>query len=147
MSAPTLTIIGNLANDPELRHTRSGAPVCNFTIASTPRRMNKETREWEDGETVFQKCTVWMQYAEAVADSLSKGDRVIATGVIEVQSWTDRENIKRSDNILRVEEIGLSPRYAQITSSKRSGGGGKRAASSSSDEPWATPAAGDDTPF
>ena len=71
-----ITIIGNLTADPELRFTPSGAAVANFTVASTPRAFDRQSNEWKDGESLFLSCSVWRQYAENVAESLTKGTRV-----------------------------------------------------------------------
>ena len=76
-----ITVIGNLTGDPELRFTPSGAAVANFTIASTPRNFDRQSNEWKDGETLFLRCSIWREAAESVAESLTKGTRVIATGV------------------------------------------------------------------
>lgn len=87
----TVTIVGNLTADPELRFTPSGAAVANFTVASTTRLIDKQTNEWKDGDTVFMRCAVWRQYAENVAESLTRGTRVIATGRLKQRSYETRE--------------------------------------------------------
>jgi single-strand DNA-binding protein len=151
----TITVIGNLTADPELRYTQNGLPVANFTIASTPRTLNKSTNEWEDGEALFLRCSLWREYAENVTASLTKGSRVIASGNLKQRSYDDKEGVSRTVYELDVQEIGPSLRYAtaQVT---RAAGGGKAASSSTRREPaapvedaWATPgsAYGDDTPF
>jgi single-strand DNA-binding protein len=109
----TITVIGNLTNDPELRHTPSGQAVANFTIASTPRTFNRQTNEWEDGETLFLRAAVWREAAENVAASLAKGMRVIVTGRLKSRSYETKEGEKRTVIELEVDEIGPSMKYAQ----------------------------------
>lgn len=142
-------VVGNLTADPELRRTNNGKAVVNLTIASTPRQKNKDSGQWEDGEPIFQKCSAWDEYAESIADSLRKGDKVIAIGVLKPNSWTDKDSgTKRTENVLQLDEIGVSPRHAYITTSKRQKGGQRAdsAASNTGPDTWATPV-GDDTPF
>lgn len=112
-----ITIIGNLTADPEMRFTPSGAAVASFTIASTPRSFNRQTSQWEDGETLFMRCSIWRDAAENVAESLTKGTRVIAQGRLQQRSYTTREGENRTVVELQVDEIGPSLRYAtaQIT--------------------------------
>ena len=88
----TLTIIGNLTQDPELRFTPSGAAVANFTVASTPRTFDRQSNEWKDGETLFMRCSVWREAAENVAESLQRGMRVVVTGRLVSRSWDDKES-------------------------------------------------------
>lgn len=109
----TITVIGNLTNDPELRFTPSGSAVANFTIASTPRTFNRTTNEWEDGETLFLRAAVWREPAENVAQSLTKGMRVIVEGRLKSRSYETKEGEKRTVIELEVDEIGPSLRYAQ----------------------------------
>src|SRR3954468_3111750 len=121
-----ITVIGNLTNDPELRFTPSGAAVANFTIASTPRTLDRQSNEWKDGETLFISCAVWRQVAENVAESLTRGSRVVVTGRLKARSYDDRDGNKRTVFECDVEEIGASMRYATLKISKtsRSDGGG-----------------------
>ena len=91
-----ITVVGNLTNDPELRFTPSGAAVASFTIASNSRYLDKNTNEWKDGDPVYMRCSVWRQYAENVAESLTKGTRVIATGRLKQRSYETREGEKRT---------------------------------------------------
>src|SRR3954469_25274084 len=121
-----ITLIGNLTGDPELRFTPSGAAVANFTIASTPRTLDRQTNEWKDGETLFISCAVWRQVAENVAESLTRGSRVVVTGRLKARSYDDRDGNKRTVFECDVEEIGASMRYATLKISKtsRSDGGG-----------------------
>jgi len=123
---PPITLIGNLTGDPELRFTPSGAAVANFTIASTPRTLDRQSNEWKDGETLFISCSVWRQVAENVAESLTKGSRVVVHGRLKARSYDDREGNKRTVCECEVEEIGASMRYATLKISKtsRSDGGG-----------------------
>ena len=109
----TLTIIGNLTADPELRFSPSGAAVADFTIASTPRRFDKNANEWRDGETLFMRCSIWREAAENVAESLRKGMRVIAVGNLVQRLWDDRDGNKRTVVELQVEEVGPSLRKAK----------------------------------
>jgi len=109
----TLTIVGNLTADPELRFTPSGAAVADFTVASTPRRFDKTANEWRDGETLFMRCSIWRDAAENVAESLRKGMRVIAVGNLVQRSWDDRDGNKRTVVELQVEEVGPSLRKAK----------------------------------
>lgn len=140
-----VTVVGNLTADPELRFTNSGVALATFTIASTPRTFDRASNEWKDGEALFLRASVWREFAEHVASSLTKGSRVIATGRLKQRSYETKEGEKRSTIELDVDEIGPSLRYAtaQVTRSQSRGavaGGGAPVA-----EPWAAeaPAAGD----
>ena len=121
-----ITVIGNLTADPELRFTPNGAAVANFTIASTPRTFDRQTNEWKDGETLFLRASVWREAAENVAETLTKGTRVIAQGRLKARTYDDREGNKRTSYELDVDEIGPSLRYAtaKVTRAQRGGGGG-----------------------
>jgi single-strand DNA-binding protein len=123
---PPITLIGNLTGDPELRFTPSGAAVANFTVACTPRTLDRQSNEWKDGETLFISCAVWRQVAENVAESLTRGSRVVVTGRLKARSYDDRDGNKRTVFECDVEEIGASMRYATLKISKtsRSDGGG-----------------------
>ncbi|MDR6867995.1 single-strand DNA-binding protein [Microbacterium resistens] len=163
-----ITVVGNLTADPELRYTQNGLPVANFTIASTPRSFDRQANEWKDGDALFLRASVWREFAEHVAGSLTKGMRVIASGRLKQRSYQDREGNQRTSIELEVDEIGPSLRYAtaQVTraASGGSGGGGGGAGQARpqqqvSEEPWSTPGSssadawstpgsfGDDTPF
>ena len=165
-----ITVVGNLTADPELRYTQNSLPVANFTIASTPRNFDRQTNEWKDGEALFLRASVWREFAEHVAGSLTKGMRVIATGRLKQRSYQDREGNNRTAIELEIDEIGPSLRYAtaQVTRAAGGGGGGGFGGGAQSrpaqvaDEPWSTPgsanaggadawaapgAYGDDTPF
>ena len=140
----TITIVGNLTADPELRFTPSGAAVANFTVASTPRTFDRQSNEWKDGETLFMRCSIWRDAAENIAESLHRGTRVIATGRLKSRSYDTKEGEKRTVIELDVDEVGPSLRYAsaKVTKAERGGGsgggfggqgGGQQAA-----DPWAT---------
>jgi single-strand DNA-binding protein len=121
-----ITVIGNLTADPELRFTPSGAAVANFTVASTPRTFDRQTNEWKDGEALFLRCNIWREAAENVAESLTRGSRVIASGRLKQRSFETREGEKRTVVELEVDEIGPSLKYAtaKVNKASRSGGGG-----------------------
>jgi single-strand DNA-binding protein len=147
-----ITVVGNLTSDPELRYTQNGLAVANFTIASTPRNFDRASNDWKDGEALFLRASVWREFAEHVAGSLTKGSRVIATGRLKQRSYETKEGEKRTSIELEVDEIGPSLRYATAqvtraassrdggTTAPRGGGGGPVA-----EEPWAAsaPAGGD----
>ena len=120
---PVITIVGNLTGDPELRYVSSGTPVASFTVASTPRSLNRQTNQWEDGEAMFVRCSVWREYAENVAESLSKGMRVVVTGRMTVRSY-EYNGQQRTSIEIQVDEIGPSLRYARAQVTRISGGGG-----------------------
>lgn len=160
----TITVIGNLTADPELRFTPSGAAVANFTVASTPRTFDRQSNEWKDGDTLFLRCSIWREAAENVAESLTKGTRVIVSGRLVQRSYETREGEKRTVYELQVDEVGPSLRYAsaKVTRTQRSGGGGggfgggggggfsdggggggfNGGGNQAQDDPWATPAGG-----
>jgi len=122
----SITVVGNLVADPELRFTPAGAAVANFRIASTPRRFNRQTSQWEEGEAMYLTCNVWRQAAENVAESLSKGMRVIVQGRLRQRSYESREGERRSIFEVEVDEVGpsLSFATAQVTRASRGGGQG-----------------------
>ena len=166
MAGETLiTVVGNLTADPELRFTPSGAPVANFTVASTPRTFDRQSGEWKDGDAMFLNCAVWRQAAENVAESLTKGMRVIVQGRLRSRSYETREGEKRTVFEVEVEEIGPALRYAtaKVTRTTRGGnyGGGSGGAggqntgwsstapsdrSGGGNDPWAK-AQNDEPPF
>ncbi|MFD7995578.1 single-stranded DNA-binding protein [Streptomyces mexicanus] len=144
-----ITVVGNLVEDPELRFTPNGAAVAKFRVASTPRTFDRQTNEWKDGESLFLSCSVWRQAAENVAESLSKGMRVIVQGRLKQRSYEDREGVKRTVFELDVDEIGPSLRSAtaKVTKAGSSGGGRQayqqaRQASSQQapEDPWSSSA-------
>ncbi|MFI1194046.1 single-stranded DNA-binding protein [Micromonospora sp. NPDC020750] len=138
----TITVIGNLTDDPELRFTPSGKAVAKFRMASTPRFMDKASGEWKDGEPLFLACNVWGQPAEHVAESLQRGARVIVSGRLRQRSYETREGEKRTVIELEVDEIGPSLRYAtaKVQKMSRSGGGQGQGGGSggAQDDPWAS---------
>ena len=167
----TITVVGNLTNDPELRFTPSGSAVANFTIASTPRTFDRQSNEWKDGETLFLRASVWREAAENVAESLTKGTRVIVTGRLKSRSYETKEGEKRTVMELEVDEIGPSLRYANAkvnrtqrsgssggagggnfggggggfggnSSQGNSGWGGGQGQSAPAEDPWGTPSGG-----
>ena len=121
-----ITLVGNLTSDPELRFTPSGAAVASFTVASTPRQFDRQANEWRDGDSMFLSCSVWRQYAENVAESLTKGMRVIVSGRLKSRSYETREGEKRTVFEVDVDEVGPALRYAtaKVTRSSSGGGGG-----------------------
>jgi single-strand DNA-binding protein len=168
----TITVVGNLTADPELRFTPSGAAVANFTVASTPRIYDRQSGEWKDGEALFLRCNIWREAAENVAESLTRGARVILSGRLKQRSFETREGEKRTVVEVEVDEIGPSLRYAtaKVNKVSRSGGGGggfgssgggggdrggsRGGSSEPKDEPWGSaPASGsfsgsdDEPPF
>lgn len=137
-----ITVVGNLTADPELRYTQSGLAVANFTIASTPRNFDRASNDWKDGETLFLRASVWREFAEQVAGSLTKGARVVATGRLKMRSYETKEGEKRTSIELDVDEVGPSLRYAtaQVTRTSPSRDGGSRGGQSQQSEPWAASA-------
>ena len=141
-----ITVVGNLTSDPELRYTQNGLAVANFTIASTPRNFDRASNDWKDGEALFLRASVWREFAEHVAGSLTKGSRVIATGRLKQRSYETKEGEKRTSIELEVDEIGPSLRYAtaQVTraaSSRDAGSGAPRGGGNQvAEEPWAASA-------
>jgi len=147
MAGETLiTVIGNLTADPELRFTPSGSAVANFTIASTPRTFDRQSNEWKDGEALFLRASVWREAAENVAETLTKGMRVIAQGFLKSRSYDTKEGERRTVMELEVQEIGPSLRYAsaKVTRTARGNGEGAagRAPSSNSGSGWNNTAGG-----
>ena len=121
-----ITIVGNLTADPEMRFTPSGAAVASFTVASTPRTFDRQAGKWKDGETLFMPCQAWRQMVENIAESLTKGTRVIVQGRLVQRSFTTREGENRTVVEMQVDEIGPSLRYAkaQVTRQPRGGSQG-----------------------
>lgn len=124
MSGETvITVVGNLTADPELRFTPSGAAVANFTVASTPSAFDRQANEWRDGETLFMRCAVWREAAENVAESLTKGSRVIVTGFLKARSYETREGDRRTAMELEAMEVGPSLKFATATVKRAARGG------------------------
>ena len=134
-----ITVVGNLTADPELRFTPSGAAVANFTVASTPRTLDKQTNEWRDGESLFLNCSVWRQAAENAAESLQRGMRVIVSGRLKARSYENREGEKRTVFEIDVDEVGPSLKYASAKVTKTSRGGAQGGGfSGGGDDPWSS---------
>jgi single-strand DNA-binding protein len=161
-----VTIVGNLADDPELRYTQGGVAVVSVRVGSTPRTFNRQTNAWEDGETVWVRCTGWRELAENISQSLTKGARVVVTGRLKAPSaYQSANGESRASLELEIDEIGASLRYATAQITRRAREAGDRAVSDSpwndaaaatapdaakGGDAWANPgaaAAGDDTPF
>ena len=146
---PQITIVGNLVEDPELRFTPNGVAVARFRVASTPRTFDRNTNDWKDGETTFLTCSVWRQYAENVAESLTKGARVIIVGRLRQRSYETNAGEKRTVYEVDVDDVGPALRNAtaKVARINRSGGfeGGSNGTGRSgfggaaNDDPWATP--------
>lgn len=139
----TMTVVGNLTADPELRFTPSGTAVAKFTVASTPRFFDKASNEWKDGDTLFLTCNVWRQAAENAAESLTKGMRVIVQGRLKQRSYDTKEGEKRTVVELEVDDFGpsLNRAIAKVTKASSNGGG------SGTSDTWAGTNANEDTPF
>jgi single-strand DNA-binding protein len=141
-----VTVVGNLTADPELRFTPSGAAVANFTVASTPRQFDRDSNEWRDGDAMFLGCAVWRQHAENVAESLTKGMRVIVQGRLKSRTYETREGERRTVFEIDVEEVGPALKYstAKVTRTPSQGGGQRTQqqsggrSSSVGDDPWST---------
>ncbi|MHA3705236.1 single-stranded DNA-binding protein [Jatrophihabitans sp. YIM 134969] len=142
-----ITVVGNLTADPELRFTPSGAAVASFTVASTPRTFDRQTNEWKDGEALFLRCSIWRQAAENVAESLTRGARVIVSGRLKQRSFETREGEKRTVIELDVDEVGPSLRYATAKVNRTSrgsssgggfGSGGGGGGGAPADDPWSS---------
>lgn len=147
MNETVITVVGNLTNDPELRFTPSGAAVANFTVAATPRTFNRQTQQWEDGETLFLRSSAWRELAENVAESLRKGMQVIVQGALKQRSYETKEGEKRTSYELDVINIGPSLRFAtaSVTRASRNGGGNSGGNSGGNAAPQNN--GGDEPPF
>jgi len=140
-----LTVIGNLTSDPELRFTPSGSAVANFTIASTPRTFDRQSNEWKDGETLFLRASIWNAAAENVAESLTKGMRVIVSGRLKSRTYETKEGEKRTVMELEIDEIGPSLKTATAKVNRTGAGTQKQAAPAqggwsgrqAQEDPWA----------
>ena len=147
------TIIGNLGDDVELRYTGAGAAVANFRIASTPRVFDSKSKEYKDGPTLWMKCSIWRTSAENMAESLTKGMRVIAYGKISQRDYETSAGEKRSVIEFEVDEIGPSIKYATVKVNRTERGGSSgfptraQEAAQTADDPWATPATNSEPPF
>ncbi|MFE1773738.1 single-stranded DNA-binding protein [Streptomyces sp. NPDC059008] len=146
-----ITVTGNLVDDPELRFTPAGAPVARFRIGSTPRTFDKQANEWRDGESLFLTCSAWRQLAENVAESLTRGARVIVTGRLKQRSYEDHEGIKRTAYELDVDEVGPSLKNATARITKASRTNTAQPAQPPTADPWNStpqpPQYADEPPF
>lgn len=135
----SITVIGNLVADPELRYTQGGLAVASFTIASTKKKFDKATNEWVDGKTLFMRCSAWREMGEHIAGSLTKGTRVIAVGEISTREWEDKDGGKRSSIEMDVDAIGPDLRYSTAAVTRASSSS-NATASAPVAEPWANTA-------
>lgn len=165
-----ITVVGNLTDDPELKFTPSGAAVANFTVASTNRIFDKQSGDWKEGDTLFLRCAAWRQLAENVAESLTKGTRVVVTGPLKVRQFERQDGSRGTSVEMNVDEIGPSLRYAtaKVTRASRSGGdsgsnsggapvaqasnnswpsGGQQSPAGGAADPWSGGASSDEPPF
>lgn len=155
---PQITLVGNLVDDPELRFTASGTAVANFRVASTPRTFDRQNNEWKDGETVYLSCSVWRQYAENVAESLTKGARVMVVGRLRQRSYETNSGERRTVYEIDVDDVGPCLRNATAKVNRVSrggggfggdsggaGGGGGVQRGPASDDPWAGSSGGGDS--
>lgn len=133
-----ITVIGNLTADPELTFTPSGAAWARFTVASTPRSLDRTTNQWSDGTGMFLRCSAWRDLAEHVAESLTRGTRVIVTGRLRQNDWTTPEGEKRSALVIEVDEIGPSLRFANAKVTKPQRNGSHAPSAAASEDPWAS---------
>ena len=119
-----ITLVGNLVDAPEIRYTPNGAAVANFRVATTPRRYDAQSGQYVDGEPLFMSCNVWKQHAENVANTLTKGMRVIVTGRLRQRSWDDNNGARRTVFEVEVDEVGPALRYATAQVAKTTNNGG-----------------------
>lgn len=144
-----VTVVGNLTEDPTIRFTPQGVAVASFTVASTPRMLDKQSGSWQDGDPLFLRCNIWRQAAENVGESLTRGTRVIVTGRLRQRSYDTKEGEKRTVIELEVDEVGPSLRYATTKVNKvaRSGSGGGGFGQAGGDDPWGSGGSGGEPPF
>ena len=151
-----ITVVGNLTADPEMRTTRNGSTVANFSIAATPRVFDKQSNQWVDGDALFLRCSAWRDLATHCAQSLSKGMRVIAQGRLQQRSYQAQDGSNRTVIELQVDEIGPSLKYATAQVQKMQSGGyqsgnangggyqqpqqAQQQSQAPADDPWGAPA-------
>jgi len=121
----SVTFVGQLTADPELRHTKKKLPVASFTIARNDRFFDRDSEEWVDGDPTFLRCSYWRESGENFAESHEKGDRVIVIGKLQQNEFTDKEGNERITLELNVEEAGPSNKFATTTATRRKGNGNK----------------------
>ncbi|CAN5182422.1 hypothetical protein BH23ACT9_BH23ACT9_39910 [soil metagenome] len=144
----TITVIGNLTKDPDLRYTQAGVAVASLSVAVNRRMMNKQTNEWEDKLDGYFDINIWRDHAENVAESLSKGDRVLVTGRLIKRSYDDREGQTRWVTEIEADEICPSLKWARVTVNRVGRGGGSPRPASGADAPAPSePPTPDDVPF
>lgn len=134
-----ITIVGNLVADPELRFIPNGAAVTTIRVASTPRVYNRDTNQWEDGEALFLTCNIWRQPAENVAESLTKGARVVVVGKLKQRSYQTREGENRTVFEVDAEEIAPSLKYATVQITRTESGQNGQGGGWSSNQPQGQP--------
>lgn len=122
----TITIVGNLTGDPNLRFDPQGQPQVKFNVAVSRRRYDRQTQQWVDADTTFLVVELWGAEAENVAESLSKGQRVIVTGRLQTKTWQTKEGENRSRMELRADDIGPSLKYGTTRFSKSDNRGSYR---------------------
>ncbi|MBO8194897.1 single-stranded DNA-binding protein [Streptomyces sp. NPDC053499] len=142
MGETPITIIGNLTSDPELKFTDSGHALAKFTVASTPRVFDRESNQWKDGTATFFRCAAWRQLAEHIADSLTKGSRVVLSGRMRQHNWQTPEGENRSMLAVETDDIGPSLRFATATPTKAT-----KQQNATGDDAWSQPQAGNEPPF
>jgi len=147
-----ITIVGNLADDPELRYTPNGAAVANMRVAVNRRRFNRETNSWDEELDGFFTVNVWRDYAENVAESLRRGNRVLVTGRLRSRSYEDKDGQTRWITEIEAEEVGQSLRWGTAKTKKVSRGGGGGGGGNQGGEGWGAPPpspppVADDVPF
>ena len=148
MNEPTITVVGNLTDAPELRFTPSGVAVANFTVAQTPRTFDKARSEYVDGDPLFLSCSVWKEYAEHVAETLTKGMRIIVHGRLKSRSYEARDGSRRTVFEVEVDEVGPSLRYATATITRtQNGQRPQQTQQQPVRDPWASPTSTDEPPF
>jgi single-strand DNA-binding protein len=140
-----VVIVGNLVRDPELRYAKNGKPVVNVTVASTPRSYNRQTSQWEDGESVFMKGSAWDEMAENIAASLSKGSRVVMVGTLKSSTYKDREGNEKQGLEVQIDEIGHTLKFHTLKAEKRGKASPVKGPAQDADG-WTT-VDDDDTPF
>jgi len=144
-----ITLIGNLVRDPELRFTPTGVAVCNFSVASTPRSFDRDSNEWKDGDPLFLTCNVWRKQAENVAETMTRGTRVVVSGRLKQRSYETREGEKRTVFEVEADEVAASMKFRPVKVQGGDRSSGSRPAPET--DPWAADSAGsgdtDEPPF
>jgi single-strand DNA-binding protein len=118
MQDTNITVVGNAVDDAQLRFTPGGAAVANFRIASTPRRFNRQTNEWEDQDALFLTVTCWKQHAENVAETVKRGMRLVVTGNLVQRQFERNDGTKGSSYEIAEAEVAVSLRSATAVVTK-----------------------------